>query len=553
MTAHSSQTVAQFIVQCLENEGVQYVFGIPGEENIHLVDAFRDSSIRFILVRHEQGASFMADIYGRLTMRAGVCLATLGPGAINLLLGTADANSDSVPLVAISAQVGINRGYKESHQRIDLVNMFRPVTKWAELVQSAEAIPEMVRSAFKQAQTERQGATYLGIPEDIESQAMPKGFAPLLPNTVYDSYPSSSQIQRAVAVLRNSKRPIILAGHGATRNQAQAALIQFSEQLDIPVATTFMGKGVFPDNHPNSLGTMGFMRHDYANFGFDHADTVICVGYDLQEFSPAQINPKKDKNILHIHRYPASVDAHYAVTVGIEGNIAETLAELAREANATYEHHATSMKIRQLLHEEREKGKNDSSYPVKPQRLVADTRAALGDGDIVLADTGAIKMWMARLYPTYQPNTCLISNGLATMAFSLPGAIAAKLAYPEKKILAVMGDGGFLMNSQEIETAIREKAHFVVLVWVDNAYGLIKWKMDLGLGRDSYIAFNNPDFVKYAESFGAKGYFIERTEDLLPTLQKALADETVSIIACPVDASENDALTDKLGKLTLSL
>jgi acetolactate synthase-1/2/3 large subunit len=553
MAIHSSPTVAQFIVQCLENEGVQYVFGIPGEENIHLVDAFKDSSIRFILVRHEQGASFMADIYGRLTMRAGVCLATLGPGAINLLLGTADANSDSVPLVAISAQVGINRGYKESHQRIDLVNMFRPVTKWAELVQSAEAIPEMVRSAFKQAQTERQGATYLSIPEDIESQSMPKGLHPLFPNTVYDSAPSSSQIQRAVAVLRGSKRPIILAGHGATRNSAQAALIQFSEQLSIPVATTFMGKGVFPDNHPNSLGTMGFMRHDYANFGFDQADTVICVGYDLQEFAPVQINPKGDKNILHIHRYPASVDAHYTVTVGIEGNIAETLAELARETNVTYEHHATSMKIRQLLEEEREKGKNDSSYPVKPQRLVADTRAAMGDADIVLADTGAIKMWMARLYPTYQPNTCLISNGLATMAFSLPGAIAAKLAYPEKKVLAAMGDGGFLMNSQEIETALREKVHFVILVWVDDAYGLIKWKMDLGLGHDSYIAFNNPDFVKYAESFGAKGYFIERTEDLLPTLQKALADETVSIIACPVDASENDALTDKLGKLTLSL
>ncbi len=553
MTAPSSMTVAQFLVRCLENEGVQYVFGIPGEENIYLVDAFNGSSIRFILVRHEQGASFMADIYGRLTMRAGVCIATLGPGAINLLLGTADANTDSVPLVAISAQVGMNRIYKESHQIIDLVSLFKPVTKWAELVQTAEAVPEMLRSAFKHAQTERQGAAYLAIPQDIEALPMPEGVRPLPANTVYDTSPSSSQIQRAAEVLRGSKRPIILAGHGATRDHAQAALLHFSEHLHIPVVTTFMGKGVFPANHANALGTMGFMAHDYVNFGFDQADTVICVGYDLQEFAPAEINPQGDKNILHIHRYPAGVDAHYSVTVGLEGNISQTLDALAQEVNITYELNAAETKIRQLLQEETEKGQHDTSYPVKPQRLVADTRAALGDADIVLADTGAIKMWMARLYPTYQPNTCLLSNGLSTMSFSLPGAIGAKLASPDKKVLAVMGDGSFLMNSQELETALREKVHFVVLVWVDQAYGLIKWKMDLEMGHDSNISFTNPNFVKYAESFGAKGYFIERTEDLLPTLHKALADETVSVIACPVDASENDALTTRLGQLTMPL
>jgi Thiamine pyrophosphate-requiring enzymes [acetolactate synthase, pyruvate dehydrogenase (cytochrome), glyoxylate carboligase, phosphonopyruvate decarboxylase] len=554
MSQSSSLSVAQFFVRCLENEGVQYIFGIPGEENIHLIDALKNSSIRFILVRHEQGASFMADIYGRLTGRAGVCLATLGPGAINLLLGTADANTDSVPMVALSAQVGLHRIYKESHQFVELVSMFKPVTKWAALIPAAEAIPEMVRSAFKQAQTERPGAVYLALPEDIEAlPTMPAQCRPLEINVVYDTAPSASQVARAAKVLRAAKNPIILAGHGAVRNNAREALIRFSERLHIPVATTFMGKGIFPDDHPNALGAMGFMRHDYVNFGFDQADVVLCVGYDLQEFSPMKINPTGDKQILHIHRYPAQVDTHYHIAVGLEGSIAQSLDALAQEVQGMPELSKTGKNIQRLLREEFEKGKEDLSYPVKPQRLVADIRAAVGRSDIVLVDTGALKMWMARLYPTYEPHTCLISNGLSTMAFALPGAIGAKLAEPERKVLAVMGDGSFLMNSQELETAVREHIPFVVLIWVDNAYGLIKWKMDLELGHDSDIAFNNPDFVKYAESFGAKGYMIQRTEDLLPTLQHALADDAVSVIACPVDYAENTMLTTELGELTRPL
>jgi acetolactate synthase-1/2/3 large subunit len=550
MPQTSSMTVAQFFVRCLENEDVRYVFGIPGEENIHMVDAFNDSSIRFILVRHEQAASFMADIYGRLTGRAGVCLATLGPGAVNLLLGTTDANTDSAPLVALSAQVGLNRIYKESHQSVDLVNMFKPATKWANLIPSPEAIPEMVRSAFKLAQTERPGAVYLALPEDIEALPMPMGFQPLGINIVRDSSPSASQVARAVEILSTAGKPIILAGHGAARNQASDALIRCSDTLHIPVATTFMGKGVFPDDHPNALGTMGFMRHDYVNFGFDQADVILCVGYDLQEFDPVKINPKGDKKILHIHRYPAQVDMHYHVSVGLQGGISQSLDAITQEAKPTSGLNLTDVNIRRLLQAELEKGRNNSSFPVKPQRLVADIRAAMGASDIVLVDTGALKMWMARLYPTYQPNTCLVSNGLATMAFALPGAIAAKLAEPSRKVLAVMGDGSFLMNSQEIETAMRERIPFVILIWVDGAYGLIKWKMDLELGRHSNVSFGNPDLVKYAESFGAKGYLIQRAEDLLPILKCALTDDTVSVIACPVDYSENTLLTNKLGELT---
>ena len=553
MTGHSGSTAARLLVTCLENEGVEYVFGIPGEENIHFIDALRDSSIRYILTRHEQGASFMADIYGRLTGKAGVCSSTLGPGAINLLLGTADATTNSAPLVALSAQVGLNRIYKESHQIVDLVTMFKPVTKWAETVLTPEAIPEMLRKAFKQAQTLRPGAVYLAIPQDIETMPAPPEARPLPVNLVRDAAPSPSQLARAVRLLQEAKAPLLLAGHGSARAHAQEALVRFSERLNIPVATTFMGKGVFPDNHPNALGTVGFMRRDYVNFGFDQADVLLCVGYELQEFSPAQINPSADKQIIHIHTFPAEVDDHYTLAVGIEGNIALTLDALAQQLEPKSDLVAIGQKIRAVLQEEREKGARDASFPLKPQRLVADIRAALGDSDIVLADTGAVKMWMARLYPAYQPNTCLVSNGLSTMAFTLPGAIAAKLAYPERKVLAVMGDGSFLMNVQELETAMRERTPFVVLVWVDDSYGLIEWKMDLELGRHSHVTFTNPDFVRLAESFGAKGYRIQRAAELLPTLQWALADETVSIIACRVDASENMRLTDKLGKLTESI
>ena len=492
----------------------------------------------------------MADMYGRLTGKAGVCSATLGPGAINLLLGTADATTNSAPLVAISAQVGLNRMYKESHQSVDLVNMFKPVTKWAETILTPEAVPEMVRKAFKQAQTLRPGAVYLAIPQDVETMAASPGAHPLPVNTVRDAAPSPSQIARAVTLLHQAKAPLLLAGHGAARAHVQEALIRFSEKLTLPVATTFMGKGVFPDNHPNALGTVGFMLRDYVNFGFAQADVLLCVGYELQEFSPTQINPQADKQIIHIHTFPAEVDAHYPVAVGIEGNIALTLDELAQKLSPTSGLTAAGQHIRAVLQEEREQGTQDASFPVKPQRLVSDIRVAMGASDIVLTDTGATKMWMARLYPTYQPNTCLLSNGLSTMGFALPGALAAKLAFPERKVLAVMGDGSFLMNAQELETARREHIAFVVLIWVDESYGLIEWKMDMELGRHSQVTFTNPDFVRFAESFGAKGYRIQSAEALLPTLQHALAEDVVSVIACPVDYSENIRLTDKLGKLT---
>jgi acetolactate synthase-1/2/3 large subunit len=537
-------------VRCLEHEGVTCVFGIPGEENIRLVDALAQSSIRYVLVRHEQAASFMAEIFGRVTERAGVCSATLGPGAINLLLGTADATTNSTPVVALSADVGLSRIYKESHQSVDLVSMFSPVTKWAALVLTAGAVPEMIRKAFKLAQTERPGAVYLAVPEDVEAMAAPDELVPLDLNIPRPDEPSPSQIKRAATVLDGARRPIVLAGHGAARSGAAAALRRFSEDLGVPVATTFHGKGVFPDDHPNALGAVGFMSHDYVNFGFDEADVIISVGYELQEFDPVRINPGGDKRILHLSRLPAEVDVHYDVEVGVQADISRTLEALAAATTRRFELGASGEKIRRLLADELARGAADDSFPLKPQRIVSDTRAALDRSDIVLADTGAVKMWMARLYPTYEPNTCLFSNGLSTMGFALPGAIGAKLALPESRVLAAVGDGAFLMNSQEIETALRERVPMAVLIWQDDAYGLIRWKMDLEIGHDVAVGFSNPDFVAYAESFGARGLRVNSAGDLLPALTEALASDTVSVIACPVNYTENVRLTNALGHLS---
>jgi acetolactate synthase-1/2/3 large subunit len=553
VVAESSRSTAELITECLENEGVTHVFGIPGEENIHLVEAISRSSIRYVLARHEQGASFMAETYGRLTGQAGVCSATLGPGAINLLLGTADATTNSTPLIALSAQVGMNRSFKESHQGVDLVAMFAPVVKWSALVATPGAVPEMIRKAFKLAQTERPGAVYLAVPEDVEKAPVPGREAPLPVNVPRADEPSPAQVERAAALLRAARWPIVLAGHGAARAGAAPALRRFAEVLGIPVATTFHGKGVFPDDHPLALGAVGFMRHDYANFGFDQADLIIAVGYELQEFDPVRINPRGDTKIIHLHRFPAEVDAHYDVAVGLHSDIGRSLDALSDAVGQRTGGAPGRDRIRALLAGELARGQRDDRFPLAPARIVADTRAALGREDIVLVDTGALKMWMARLYPTYEPNTCLISNGLSTMAWTVPGAIGAKIARPGCRVLVATGDGAFLMNSQEIETALRLGVAFVILIWVDDAYGLISWKMDLEIGRNVDTTFGNPDFVAYAESFGASGYRIESAGELLPTLRTALAADTVSVIACPVDYSANLELIESLGDLDESL
>jgi len=543
----SARTVARVIVECLENEGVEIVFGLPGEENLHTIDALADSSIRFVTTRDERGAAFMADTYGALTGRPGVCLATLGPGAINLMLGVANAQLDSHPLVALVAQASLDRIYKESHQFVDLVSLFRPITKWGDMVTVRVAAPEMVRKAFKQATTEPPGATFIVLPEDVAERATDARVLPV--NTPVDPSPDEGQVRRAAGVLANARHPVVLAGPGVARDGAAEALIRFSERLNLPVATTFLGKGVFPDSHPNALGTIGFMVKDYVNFGFDRADVVVAVGYDLVEYSPVRWNPLADKQIVHVHRTVAEVDAHYTLAVGLQGSIGETLDAIC-ESSIVQQVRGEIFPVRDLVREELERGAADDRFPMAPARVVSDIRSVLEDDDIVLCDTGAVKMWMARLYPTHRPSTCLISNGLATMAFSLPGAIAAKLVHPDRKVLAAMGDGAFAMSMAEIETAVREDVHIVVLVWVDGGYGLIGWKQDIHFGRRAAVSFTNPDFVKLAESFGAKGYEVSSADELAPTLRKALDDDAVSIVACPVDYAENARLIERLGALT---
>ncbi len=533
---------SELIVKCLESEGVSHIFGVPGEENMELLDALLGSSIRFVTTRHEQGAAFMADVSGRLTGKAGVCLSTLGPGATNLITGVADANMDRVPLVALTGQAGHDRMHKESHQHLENVTLFRPVTKWSTSLPIPDIIPETFRKAFTLAQSEKPGATHIEIPEDLA--CVETDGEPLLVQLPHPGGAAPEQIEKAARLISESARPVVLAGNGVIRGQASEALVRFAEKLNIPVATTFMAKGVIPDTHPLALGALGMQALDYVNRAFVEADVVIAIGYDVVEYAPKSWNPNHDKRMVHVDMSPAEVDAAYIVVVGVVGDIASSLDALAQLATPRSAPHG--LHFRQLLRDELEQGRHDVSFPLKPQRILADLRSALADDDIVISDVGAHKAWLARLFPCHQPNTCIMSNGFAAMGMAVPGAVAAKLIYPNRRVVAVTGDGGFLMNSQELETAARLKTPFVVLVFNDQSYGLIRWKQMLHFGRAAFVDFHNPDLVKYAESFGGTGYRIESADQLAPVLRAALSSNKLTVIDCPVDAAENLRLTERL-------
>ncbi len=540
---------AELFVRCLEHEGVEFIFGIPGEENLEVMDALLESSIRFIITRHEQGAAFMADVYGRLTERPGVCLATLGPGATNLITGVADANLDHAPVVAIAGQAGTNRLHKESHQVLDLEKLFHSVTKYSASLLEPEIIPEVVRKAFKLAQTEKTGATFIEFPENIASMEVEEALLPVAQPP--DPEPPAEKVDQAARLISAARNPIILAGHGVVRSRAWKQLADFASSLNIPVANTFMAKGVIPFKHPCALGSAGLQANDYVSCGFSQADVIICVGYDLVEYHPYLWHPTRDRTIIHIDHSPAEVDGHYPVKVGVTGDLKHSLVRIAELATPHQGHHMRP--LREALIDEMNHHRDDTEYPVKPQKIIWDLRTALALEDIVICDVGAHKMWMARMFRCELPNTCLISNGFASMGIAVPGAIAAKLVYPERNIVAVTGDAGFLMNSQEIETAMRCKLPIVILIWNDSGYGLIEWKQLNQFKRSSHVKFSNPDFVKYAESFGCKGYRVGRTEDLPAILEEALANDTVSIIDCPVDYRENIKLTEQMGNLVCPL
>ncbi|NCO73985.1 MAG: acetolactate synthase large subunit [Cyanobacteria bacterium] len=549
---------AELLIKCLENEGVEYIFGLPGEENLHILEALKNSSIQFITTRHEQGAAFMADVYGRLTGKAGVCLSTLGPGATNLMTGVADANLDGAPLVAITGQVGTDRMHIESHQYLDLVAMFAPVTKWNKQIVRPGITPEVVRKAFKVAEKEKPGAVHIDLPENIA--AMSVEGKPLRIDNREKIYASYRSVNAASLAIAKAKNPLILAGNGTIRAQAADILTDFATRLNIPVANTFMGKGAIPYIHPLSLWTVGLQQRDFITCAFEQTDLIIAVGYDLIEYSPKRWNPDGTTPIIHIGTNSAEIDSSYIPTVEVIGDIADSLDEILKRCDAkgtqcdrTGKATPFAVSLRNEIREDYEQYAHDEGFPVKPQKIVYDLRQVMGSEDIVISDVGAHKMWMARHYHCESPNTCIISNGFAAMGIAIPGALAAKLVNPNKKVVAVTGDGGFMMNCQELETALRVKTPFVTLIFNDNGYGLIGWKQMNQFGSTSYVDFSNPDFVKFAESMGLKGYRVTSADDLIPILKEALEQDIPSVIDCPVDYRENIRFSRKSGDLSCTI
>ncbi|MEH2402774.1 acetolactate synthase large subunit [Nostoc sp.] len=544
---------AELLVQCLENEGVQYIFGLPGEENLHVLEALKHSSIKFITTRHEQGAAFMADVYGRLTGKAGVCLSTLGPGATNLMTGVADANLDGAPLVAITGQVGTDRMHIESHQYLDLVAMFAPVTKWNKQIVRPSITPEVVRKAFKRSQSEKPGAVHIDLPENIA--AMPVEGKPLRKDNSEKSYASFASIRAAAAAICQAVNPLILVGNGAIRAHASDAVTQFATLLNIPVANTFMGKGVIPYTHQLALWSVGLQQRDFITCAFDNTDLVIAIGYDLIEFSPKKWNRNGEIPIVHIGVSPAEIDSSYIPNAEVVGDISDSLYEILKLADRQGKPDPLAISLRSEIRADYEQYAHDDGFPIKPQKLIYDLRQVMGPDDIVISDVGAHKMWMARHYHCHSPNTCIISNGFAAMGIAIPGALAAKLVHPKRKVVAVTGDGGFMMNSQELETALRVGTPFVTIIFNDGGYGLIEWKQEnqFGKGNSSFVHFSNPDFVKLAESMGLKGYRVESALDLIPTLKEALAQDVPAVIDCPVDYRENHRFSQKAGELSCAV
>ena len=540
---------SDLLVEGLEVEGVRWVFGIPGEETLDLSESLDRSSVEFVPVRHEQGGAYIADVIGRLTGRAGVALGTLGPGATNLVTGVADAYLDRAPLVVLTGQGDLERMHKESHQYIDVVSLMRPITKWNARVSDPVIVPETVRKAFAVAETEKPGATHLELPEDVLAAPVSDDARPLPRHEPVLSEPSERELSRAAAVIRAGRRVVALGGNGAVRRHAGPALREFSRVTGIPVAETFMGKGLLPADDPHALGATGLQAGDYQMAGFADADVVITIGYDLVEQAPRQWNPGRDKQIICIDTLPAEVDAYYMPAVELIGDIDHVLTRLARECREPVRA-GGSPRLRDATLGLLEAARTDDRFPVCPPRLLADIRAALGRDDVLVSDVGLHKLWIGRVFPAYEPGTVLIANGLAGMGFAVPAAIAAKLVRPDAKVVAVSGDGGFLMNVQELETATRLRTAFVNVIWENHQFGSIVWKQDRKFGRHFGVDFTNPDFVGLAESFGLPAWRITRAEDFAPRLRHALTLDVPSLIVVPVDYSLDVAISADLGHPT---
>jgi len=555
-------TASRLLVDCLAAEGCEWVFSVPGEETMDILDALADDDrVRHVTTRHEQGAAFMADVYGRLTGRCAVAMATLGPGATNLVTGIADAHLDRAPMVAITGQTGSDKLHKESHQLVDISRMLEPVTKWTTRAGRADTIPETVARAFRLARLEKPGPTHIELPEDIAASGVDPGVQPLPPSRAYFPEPTDEAIAHAASLIAASTRPIVLAGNGVLRQHAADAMRAFARGLHVPVAETFMGKGAMDDRSHLSLMAVGLQARDHVLTGFDRADLVICVGYDLVEYAPSRWNPDGSKRIIHIDTQPAEVDASYRPAVELIGDIdgslrclLEAVEPLGINGRSASERHASqetlvNLDLRQHLLEDLRAFEDDDAPVVKPQKAILDLRRALAPHDIVVSDVGAHKIWVARLYQAYEPNTVIISNGFASMGIALPGAIAASLVHPDRRVVALCGDGGLLMNVQELETAVRLRVKTTVVVWRDDAYGLIEWKQRNEFGRPFGVTFGNPDFVALARSFGIPAFRPASSTDLAGCLSAALAVDGPALVEVPIDYRENLRLTERLGEL----
>ncbi len=542
---------SDLFVRCLEEEGVTRIYGVPGEENADFMMSLESSSIEFILTRHEQGAAFMAEVYGRLTGTVGVCLGTLGPGATNLITGVADGNMDRAPMLVITGQGALTRQHKESHQVMNVVEMYRPVTKWSCAVNHADNIPEIVHKAIKLAVTEKPGACHIELPEDIA--AVETDATPLRAARARRAVPDDKVIDEAWDRLKSAKSPLIIAGNGAIRTRASAELRRFCETTGIGALMTFMAKGALDLDDPRCLFTVGMGQRDYPQLAIDAADLVITIGYDPVEYGPEKWNAACELDIIHMDFLPAESDAHYQPHIEVVGDLAHGLAQLnervARDGSPTYDV-AAQAKLREKMLSEFAKHADDHTQgSIRPQKALADVRAVLGPDDILLSGVGAHKMWVARHYQCHQPGTCLISNGFCSMGMPLPGAIAAKHARPDTRVLAVVGDADIMMNVQEMETASRLGSDITILVWEDFEYGLIAWKQEQEFGSHTDLSFANPDWMALCQSMGWKGMRCDNADDLQSALNSALDHKGPAMVVIPIDYRENMALTERLGKI----
>ena len=531
---------SDLFVKCLEEEGVEYIFAVPGEENLDLLESLRTSTIKVIVTRHEQAAAFMAATFGRLTGKVGVCLSTLGPGATNLITGIAHAQLGGMPVLAITGQKGIRDNYQANFQVLDIVNLMRPITKRAVQIQSPKTIPEEIREACKTATRERQGPCHIELPEDIAKEQVDEKYQPHAAVRQRRPVADHKGIVQAAGLIQAAAHPIIIVSSRAQRNMVSAAIKTFCDATNIYVIHTQLGKGVLGDDHTNSLYSFGINKKDLVNKAIDQADLIITVGYSTVEHPPSVWNRDLDKKILHVDFNQAEVDTYYNPVCEVVGDIAFSLDQL-REQLRMYHHSGEfEKKLRTDLDRKHyDEGSDDSNYPLRPRRIVADVRKVMGRDDFVCLDNGIYKMWFSRHYKTYTFGTFLLDNTLATMGAGLPSAITAKLVHPFKKVLAVVGDGGFMMNSRELETAVRLGLNIVVLILNDNAFGFIKWKQQAYGFKDFALDYGNPDFVKYAESYGAKGWKVKKAEELMVILKKAFEQKGPVLIECPIDYSEN--------------